>query len=283
VGEAPQINAGNASVPVSRDDPRAAIARAARATGIDFSYLLAQARLESGLNPDARAATSSAAGLYQFTSGTWLRTLDRHGAAHGMGWAEAAISGGRVSDPALRETIMGLRHDVDASALMAAELASDNRDGLRTQLGREPDAAELYLAHFLGLGGAGSFLSALAADPGQSAVALLPKAAAANRPIFYAGGAPRSVGEVMDLLRGKMANAMEATGLPAGPPHSLQGQGWQSAATGAGSLSTPASAPPRKPMAETLRDTFGLAANGSSAHAPAFVQAAYGKLRGLGL
>ena len=37
----------------------AAIARAAQATGTDFSYLLAQARIESGLNPAARAATSS--------------------------------------------------------------------------------------------------------------------------------------------------------------------------------------------------------------------------------
>lgn len=280
--EAPQIIAGNAAFAANtRNDPRAAIARAAQATGIDFSYLLAQARLESGLDPDARAATSSAAGLYQFTSGTWLRTLDRHGAAHGMGWAEAAISGGRITDPALRETIMAMRHDPDASALMAAELASDNREGLRAQLGREPDAAELYLAHFLGLGGAGTFLSALAANPAQSAAALLPKAAAANRPIFYAGGAARTVGEVMDLMRGKMADAMAAPSLPGRAQPGLQGQGWQAAST---SALPPANAPPpRKAMAETLRDTFGLAANGSSGHAPAFVQAAYGKLRGLGL
>ena len=57
-------------------DVRAAISRAAQATGVDFGYLLAQARLESGLNPNARARTSSATGLYQFTNSTWLRTLD---------------------------------------------------------------------------------------------------------------------------------------------------------------------------------------------------------------
>ena len=46
------------------------------------------------------------------------------------------------------------------------------------------------------------------ADPGHSAAALLPKAAAANRTIFYdAGGAPRSVAEVMELLRGKVSRA----------------------------------------------------------------------------
>ncbi|WP_295527406.1 transglycosylase SLT domain-containing protein [Novosphingobium sp. Chol11] len=61
-----------------------AIARAAEATGVDFNYLLAQARIESGLNPAARAATSSAAGLYQFTGGTWMETLGRHGADYGL-------------------------------------------------------------------------------------------------------------------------------------------------------------------------------------------------------
>ena len=45
---------------------RSAIAKASQATGIDFDYLLGQAQLESGLNPTARAGTSSATGLYQF-------------------------------------------------------------------------------------------------------------------------------------------------------------------------------------------------------------------------
>jgi hypothetical protein len=214
---------------------RAAIARAAQATGVDFQYLLAQAKLESSLDPKAHAATSSAAGLYQFTSGTWLETLGRHGASHGMAWVQDAIAGGRMSDPGLRAQVMGLRYDADASALMAAELASDNRDQLTTQLGREPDATELYIAHFLGAAGAGQFLSALATDPGQSAAALLPKAAAANRGIFYAGGAPRSVGGVMDLMRAKVAGAMEGgnAGDWAGVSSSQwAGQNWASAATG---------------------------------------------------
>ena len=188
---------------------RAAIARAAERTGVDFDYLLAQARIESSLNPHARAGTSSAAGLYQFTKSTWLQTLDKHGAAHGLDWTGAAIDGGRVRDPAMRAQIMALRYDAGASALMAAELAGDNKDALTPILGREPDAAELYLAHFLGSGGAGQFLAALRSDPGQSAASLMPKAAAANRGIFFErSGAPRSVAEVMDLMRGKVAGAM---------------------------------------------------------------------------
>ena len=42
---------------------RASIARAAQSTGVDFNYLLAQAKLESSLDPSARASTSSAAAL----------------------------------------------------------------------------------------------------------------------------------------------------------------------------------------------------------------------------
>jgi soluble lytic murein transglycosylase-like protein len=68
-----------------------AIESASRRTGVDFDYLLDQARIESGFRPDARASTSSATGLYQFTTQTWLTTLKRHGAAHGYGWAEEAI------------------------------------------------------------------------------------------------------------------------------------------------------------------------------------------------
>lgn len=236
---------------VQRSDVRAAIARASAATGVDFDYLLAQAKIESALDPTARAGTSSAAGLYQFTAGTWLDTLDRHGSRHGLGWADEA-----VANPAMRSQVMALRFDPDASALMAAELARDNAGELRGVLGREPEPAELYLAHFLGAGGARTFLGALQADPGQSAAALLPQAAGANRPIFYDDGRARSIGEVMDLMRGKVASAMEGGvpgwSYPSSPPYRM-------AAAGPRPLGPPpADGSARRPsMAETLQATFG--------------------------
>ncbi len=275
----------------------AAIARAAQATGVDFAYLLGEARLESRLNPDARAATSSAAGLYQFTSSTWLQTLDRHGAEHGLGWAGAAIAGGRITDPAQRSAIMDLRYDPGAAALMAGELANDNRQALTGVLGREPDAGELYLAHFLGAGGASQFLSALAADPGQSAAGLFPAAAAANRAIFYdAAGAPRSLGGLMDLMRGKMASAMGDAGIPDALLPSPSGKGWGTNAAWGNDAASGFSAgvePPsgrfpngeglsgqkRPSMADTLSATFG----GSAEAMPPHVRAAYGKLLAFGL
>ena len=54
-------------------------------TGADFKYLLATAQVESNLNPNAGAATSSARGLFQFIEQTWLRTLKEQGPALGYG------------------------------------------------------------------------------------------------------------------------------------------------------------------------------------------------------
>ncbi len=106
-----------------------------------------------------------------------------------------------------------MRMDPQLSALMAGELAGDNRTALAQALGREPDDAELYLAHFLGADGATRFLTAQAANPDQSAAALLPTAAGANRPIFFdESGAARSLGEVMGLVRSRMASAMGSGG-----------------------------------------------------------------------
>ncbi len=239
----------------------AAIARASAATGVNFDYLLAQARIESALDPAARAATSSAAGLYQFTTATWLETLDRHGARHGLYWADDAISrrGGRaqVDDPLLRSQVMALRHDPDTAALMAAELARDNAVELRGALGREPDETELYLAHFLGAGGARTFLSALASEPSQVAAALLPQAAAANRPIFYDKGRARSVGEVMDLMRGKVAAAMQGGAAP-GMAHPTPSSSFWAVRPQSLPDSPREAAVARRPsMAETLQAAFG--------------------------
>ena len=265
---------------------QASIARAAAATGVDFDYLLAQAKLESGLDSDARARTSSASGLYQFINSTWLNTLDRHGGTHGLGWAEAAIdrNGGRasVSDPGMRAQIMALRYDPDIASLMAAELARDNAGHLRTQLGREPDHAELYLAHFLGASGAGQFLSALRDTPHAPAAALFPKPAQANTPIFYDGTRARSVSEVMDVMRGKVENAKGASGgfMPA-PGF---GSGMTAFAQGRGRFGTPEGAAQgaRPSMADTLQATFN-GGDGLGGRAAQRIGEAYGKFRAFGL
>ncbi|MES2496787.1 MAG: hypothetical protein V4618_11775 [Pseudomonadota bacterium] len=188
---------------------RSAISRAAQRVGVDFSYLLNQARSESGLDPNARAQSSSAGGLFQFIDQSWLGAVKMHGAKHGLGWASDAISrrgdGSWKVDGAAREQVMALKNDPEASSLMAAEFASDNAEGLQASLGRQPRSADLYFAHFLGLQGATRFLKAADAQPDANAAALFPREARANRSIFYdKGGDARSLSQVYALMAKKI-------------------------------------------------------------------------------
>jgi hypothetical protein len=191
-----------------RSGVRAAIARAADRTGVDFDYLLNQAKTESGLDPDARASTSSASGLYQFIDQSWLGVLKQHGAKHGMAWAADAIRqrGGRFTvDPAMRQAVFDLRDQAEPAALMAGEFANDNAEGLSRALGRQPSATDLYFAHFMGLDGASRFLRAASSDPEASAASAFPREARANRSIFYTrSGEARSMGEVYALMARKI-------------------------------------------------------------------------------
>jgi hypothetical protein len=189
-----------------------AISAAASRTGVDFSYLLANARAESGLDPMARARTSSASGLFQFTDATWLATVARHGEKHGLGWAADALKAGATG--AVKQTILSLRHNADVAATMAAEFTRDNAAKLEGALGRAAGSADLYLAAFFGAGGAVRFLKTMAAAPGMAAASLLPAAAAANRSTFFhADGSARSLAEVHDLVASRIARHM-----PGNPP-----------------------------------------------------------------
>src|SRR5437868_8663747 len=120
-----------------------AIRDAARVTGAGFEYLLNTALRESNLNPNARAKTSSATGLFQFIDQTWLGTMKQSGAALGYGKYADAItktSSGRfvVNDPAMRNEILGLRKDPTANSLMAGAFANSNAKVLTERLGRKP-------------------------------------------------------------------------------------------------------------------------------------------------
>jgi hypothetical protein len=201
----------------------AVLRQAAQATGVDFAYLLRTAKRESSLNPAAKARTSSAAGLFQFIEQTWLGTLKKHGAKHGYGRLAEAVQRGAdgrltVKDPAVRQRILDLRYDAKASALMGAELASDHAAYLRGRIGREPNAGELYVAHFLGPAGSAKLIQAAERSPDSSAARLFPAAASANRPIFYGKGGARSVGEVYAKLTGTPSSPAPAPPAPAPAP-----------------------------------------------------------------
>lgn len=179
-----------------------AVREASSRTGVDFGYMLAKAATESAFQPDARAATSNATGLYQFIDSTWLSMVRNHGHEYGLGhYADriAAGPGGRpsVADPSLRREILDLRYDPRLNALMAAEYALENRNHLARHVGGPIGSTELYMAHFLGAHGAERFLNALRETPGVSGARMFPAAAAANRPVFYdRAGQERSLHEI---------------------------------------------------------------------------------------
>jgi Transglycosylase SLT domain len=184
-----------------------AIRQAAQATGTSFQYLLATAQVESGLNPQAGAPTSSARGLFQFVEQTWLGTIKQAGAALGYGQYAADItqtSSGHyeVRNPAMRSAILKLRNDPTANAVMAGAFTQANAALLSEKLGRSPSEGELYIAHFLGAGGAAHLITAAAGSPDAVAARYFPNAAQANSSIFYdrSTGAPRSLAQVRDVL-----------------------------------------------------------------------------------
>lgn len=199
---------------VTNEAPRgrveAAIRQAAARSGLDFSYLYNQAWVESGLNPNAQAGNSSGAGLFGFLDQAWLGTIDKHGGANGLGWASNAVERGRdgryfVSDPGLRRQVMELRRQPEAASAMAAALATDNRAHLQARLDRPLQSVDLYMAHFLGAGGATRFLRAHDATPNATAATAFGRAARANHNIFYKrDGSARTFAEVRNLLAAKL-------------------------------------------------------------------------------
>ena len=191
-----------------------ALRAAADETGVSFDFLLATAKRESALKPDAQASTSSARGLFQFVDKTWLRMLKSDGAAVGLTGGDGAAKAGSSE----RQRLLALRDDPAVSARMAAALAKQNRDGLSTALGREPTQGELYIAHFLGLSGATKLIRAAEATPSASAAVLFPDAARANRSIFHGASGARSVRAVYaSLVKGFSGDSGVDVAAPAAP------------------------------------------------------------------
>lgn len=185
----------------------AAIRHAAQATGTNFDYLLTIARIESGLDPRARAPTTSARGLFQFLEQTWFLTIKAYGARHGYGrYADAIAKTGsgpyEVLQSALRQEILNLRDDPKANALMAGAFTQSNAALLTQRLGRMPNDAELYIAHFLGANGAARLIELAASKPDGKAAECFLEAAGANASIFYerATNAPRTFAQVLKEL-----------------------------------------------------------------------------------
>lgn len=149
------------------------VARTAQEAGVDPAIALGIVKIESDFDPNAKAGTSSAGGLYQFITGT----ANQYG--------------------------LGNKFDAEANARAGARLTKDNIEGLRRDLGREPTPGEIYIAHF---GGFGMAQKLGRAAPNASAESLFsPEAVRANRSIL----AGKTAAQVRAWADRKMAAAMK--------------------------------------------------------------------------
>ncbi len=151
-----------------------AIQKASTSTGVNFAYLVQQAKAESNFNPDIKAKTSSATGLFQFINSTWLSMVEKYGDKHGID-----------TQGKTKQQILELRKDPEVAANMAAEFAKENEQFLNNRWGGEVGSTELYFAHFLGAPKAASFLNARDQNGSQPAAVIFPKEAKANYNVFF--------------------------------------------------------------------------------------------------
>lgn len=138
---------------------------------------------------------SSAVGVGQFTSSTWLGIMKDGSTAQRMGVDISGMSDAQILD---------MRKDPNVSVMMTAAYAEKNKTTMEQSLGRPVNDGELYLAHFLGSSGAIQLIQAVKNDPTADASKLMPQAAAANHNVFFektkghAGGRALTAQEVYD-------------------------------------------------------------------------------------
>lgn len=111
--------------------------------GTDPEYYDTLAAIESSGNPRAEAKTSSASGLFQFTEGTWSEQVKRLGL-----------------DYTLED-----RFNPEKSRVVVEAFTKQNERYLKQVLDREITQPELYLSHFLGMGGARNLIQAYEQNP----------------------------------------------------------------------------------------------------------------------
>ena len=125
-----------------------AINTAASATGVSAQTLAIFGQLESGLGKVVENKLSSAKGPFQFIDSTWLAMMQKYGKKYGYDVSSMS-----------REEQLKLRFNNRLSALMAAEYTKENAAALNLNPSDPTNVDKLYLAHFLGPGGAKKVLS----------------------------------------------------------------------------------------------------------------------------
>jgi hypothetical protein len=175
---------------------RATLMAAANMVGVDPALAASIAGVESSWKPHARpyknpkdpskGVLSSAASYYQVINSTWKYLMDKYADKYGI-------------HPDTTQA------DPRANALLGLEYIRENINTIKSAVNRPITDTDVYLAHFLGPGGAKRFLSA----PGGAAATLHVGSdqASSNPGIFFdSSGRPRTVNEVYRDFERKLTN-----------------------------------------------------------------------------
>ena len=130
-------------------DPFGEYRRSVEKGGVVDSFVNRIIYVESANNCNARNPLSTAVGLGQFIESTWINTVRLH---------RPDLMEGRS-----RSQILEFRVDCELAREMTTAFTRDNASVLRVQ-GHEVSPGNLYLSHFLGVGGA---LKVLSGNPGS--------------------------------------------------------------------------------------------------------------------
>jgi hypothetical protein len=127
--------------------------------------------------------------MFQFLDGTWKQMVKEMG-----------------KDYSLED-----KFDPKKAAEVMAYFTQKQKTQLEKGTGKTASNTDLYMAHFLGAGGATKFINAMGKDSSQSAAAMDPAAAKANKSIYYdKTGRERSLKEVYELMGSKIGRAEQA-------------------------------------------------------------------------
>lgn len=153
-------------------------------TKVDDALIDKIAQVESGGNANAKAKTSTASGVLQFTDNTWREGVKKYGNELGITMRDKA--------------------NPKAQKAIAAKMLEDNAQDLQTFLNRDPTESEIYLTHFLGLEGAKKLLRS---PPSELAAKAFPAAAKANKNIFFKNGKALTNRQLIAMLENKITKA----------------------------------------------------------------------------
>ena len=204
---------------------------AAKMAGFDPNLMASIAAAESGFDPNVGAGSSSAVGLYQFLTkdspgrdSTWTAMKKKYGAKYGIS----------MDTPAT---------DARANALLGAEFMKENLAYLQGKLGRPVTDTDIYMGHFLGAGGATTFLKA---NPNTIAAQLMPGPAGANASIFYhdpkTKTRPKTTGEIYQYF----TNLIKTRKAQFGVPGSLDGSSAPATPAGMPAANDPSASAPQQ-------------------------------------